>query len=57
MENALNSNNENKKENNNTEENIQTLEEITEKLETKGLKLKRNTKNRLNELQSKFADA
>ena len=45
MENALNSNNENKKENNNTEENIQTLEEITEKLETKGLKLKRNTKN------------
>lgn len=58
MENALNSNNESKIENNNTEENIQTLnEEITEKLETKGLKLKRNTKNRLNDLQSKFDDA
>ena len=58
MENALNSNNENKKENNNTEENIETSNEvITEKLETKGLKLKRNTKNRLNDLQSKFDDA
>ena len=57
MENVLSSNKENKIENNNTEENIQTLEEITEKLETKGLKLKRNTKNRLNDLQSKFDDA
>ena len=43
---------------NNTEENIETSNEvITEKLETKGLKLKRNTKNRLNDLQSKFDDA
>ena len=58
MENALNSNKENKIENNNTEENIETSNEvITEKLETKGLKLKRNTKNRLNDLQSKFDDA
>lgn len=58
MENVLSSNKENKIENNNTEENIETSNEvITEKLETKGLKLKRNTKNRLNELQSKFADA
>ena len=57
MENVLSSNKENKIENNNTEENIETLEEITEKLETKGLKLKRNTKNRLNDLQSKFDDA
>lgn len=58
MENTLNSNKENKIEDNNTEENIQNLnEEITEKLETKGLKLKRNTKNRLNDLQSKFDDA
>lgn len=58
MENVLNSNKENKIENNNTEENIETSNEvITEKLETKGLKLKRNTKNRLNDLQSKFDDA
>ena len=58
MENVLSSNKENKIENNNTEENIETLNEvITEKLETKGLKLKRNTKNRLNDLQSKFDDA
>ena len=47
MENVLSSNKENKIENNNTEENIETSNEvITEKLETKGLKLKRNTKNR-----------
>lgn len=58
MENVLDSNKENKIENNNTEENIETSNEvITEKLETKGLKLKRNTKNRLNDLQSKFDDA
>ena len=58
MENVLSSNKENKIENNNTEENIETSNEvITEKLETKGLKLKRNTKNRLNDLQSKFDDA
>lgn len=58
MENVLNSNKENKIENNNTEENIETSNEvITEKLETKGLKLKRNTKNRLNDLQSKFDHA
>ena len=58
MENVLISNKENKIENNNTEENIETSNEvITEKLETKGLKLKRNTKNRLNDLQSKFDDA
>ena len=45
MENVLSSNKENKIENNNTEENIETSNEvITEKLETKGLKLKRNTK-------------
>ena len=58
MENVLSSNKVNKIENNNTEENIETSNEvITEKLETKGLKLKRNTKNRLNDLQSKFDDA
>lgn len=58
MENVLSSNKENKIENNNTEENIETSNEvITEKLEIKGLKLKRNTKNRLNDLQSKFDDA
>ena len=58
MENVLSGNKENKIENNNTEENIETSNEvITEKLETKGLKLKRNTKNRLNDLQSKFDDA
>lgn len=58
MENHLNSNNEKEIENNNTEEVVQKItEEISEKLETKGLKLKKNTKNRLNELQGKFDDA
>ena len=57
------SNNDEKIEDNKNEEtlknhNTTTIEEeVNEKLETKGLKLKRKTKNRLNQLQSKFDDA
>lgn len=36
---------------------IKTEAEISEKLETKGLKLKKSTKERLNEVQSNFEDA
>lgn len=46
-----------KKSNNINENNIELQSEIEEKIETKGLKLKKSTKDRLNLLQSSFDDA